>query len=187
MAQFLYIVSYKTKNMGKYPTYRLNQSMEEQGIRWMPVAPWHLDNNRANYDYANETEKAYQKALKDQNETIKWAEETYGLDDWGEDDFYTWLIKPVEEKLKAPDADFSYDGRHKALMPALAIAGSHESKKRHFQRTHKGNWYWKIRVPSIKRGKSEWVKFYNEFPDIAADVRLGNRRFVNGAKLKYIW
>lgn len=45
----------------------------------------------------------------------------------------------------------------------------------------------KIRVPSLKRNKSVWEKFYNTFPSIAADVRTGKERFINGAKLKYIW
>lgn len=161
--------------------------MKKEGISWMPPASWHFDNNRANYDYAEETEKVYQKAVKSQNERIKWLENEYGTDDWGEDDTYTWLKKPIEEKLKAPDADFSYDGCHKNLMPALVLACSNENKRKHFWRTHKGNWHWKIRVPSLKRNKSEWMKFYNEFPEVAAEVRLGNRRFINGAKLKYIW
>lgn len=168
------------------PTYRQNCIMDKEGIQWMPKF-WKKDNHTTNYDCNDKTELVYQKKYKEQLDTIKWVEETYGKDDWNEGDFYIWLIKPIEEKLKAPDADFSYDGTHKALMPALILAGSNEFKWRHFWKTHKGNWYRKIRVPSLKRNKSEWQKFYNEFPDIAAEVRLGNRRFINGAKLKYIW
>lgn len=171
------------KYTSHWPTWRMKNEMQVEGIRWMPEPSWKKDNNAPNYEFKDETEEAYQKAVKDQNERIKRAEDQYGKDDWDEGDYYTWLIKPIEEKLKAPDSDFSYDGMHKNLMPALTVC----DRDYHFRATHKGGRYSRIRVPSMKRGKTEWHKFYNVFPEIAAQVRLGNRRFINGAKLKYIW
>ena len=164
------------------PTYRFNRLMEKRGLRWLPVEPWRFDNNKHNYDFKDDTEEEYQEALKEQQKTVKWFEENDGSDA----DEYLWLIKPVEEKLKAPDSEFMYQGLHKAMMPLIACSGRN-AERNLFSWAHKGNGHTKIRVPSLKRNKAEWSKFYNEFPRIAAEVRLGNRRFVNGAKLKYIW
>lgn len=167
------------------PTYRFMQNMEKRGLKWLPAAPWHFDNNCHNYDFKEETEKIYQEALKEQEEEIKWhAEVDEGSD--GPNPEPWWLELPVEEKLKAPDSDFTYDGLHKSLKPVIVCSGRN-AKRELFNWSHKGNKYTKIRVPSLKRSKAEWVKFYNKFPWIAAEVCLGNRRFVNGAKLKYIW
>ena len=44
----------------------------------------------------------------------------------------------------------------------------------------------RIRVPSMKRNNHEWEGFYRLFPSIAVEVALGERRFIDGAKLKYI-
>ena len=43
-----------------------------------------------------------------------------------------------------------------------------------------------VRVPSLKRSEREWVNFYRTWPSIAKEVAIGNERFVDGAKLKYI-
>ncbi len=159
--------------------------MEKRGLRWLPVAPWHFDNNAHNYDFKEKTEEEYQKALKRQEELIRWYAEV----DEGDDEPGTkpwWLKLPIEEKLKAPDSDFMYDGLHKSMMPVIIAVGE-GAKNGLFNGNHKGSGYKRIRVPSLKRNKAEWTKFYNEFPRVAAEVRLGNRRFINGAKLKYIW
>ena len=44
----------------------------------------------------------------------------------------------------------------------------------------------RIRVPSMKRSNKEWEKFYRLWPSIACEVAIGKRRFIDGAKLKYI-
>ena len=46
--------------------------------------------------------------------------------------------------------------------------------------------YQRVRVPSMKRNIREWEGFYRLFPTIAVEVALGERRFIDGAKLKYI-
>lgn len=166
-------------------TYRFRCRLERLGLNWLPREPWRTDNNRHNYDFKEKTEDEYQKALERQEKTIKWfAEVDEGDDKPGSEPW--WLKLPVEEKLKAPDSDFMYDGLHKSMMPAIACGGR-DARKGLYDWAHKGNGYKRIRVPSLKRNKAEWTRFYNEFPRIAAEVRLGNRRFINGAKLKFIW
>ena len=38
----------------------------------------------------------------------------------------------------------------------------------------------------MKRTDREWVNFYRTWPGIAEDVAIGEERFADGAKLKYI-
>ena len=146
----------------------------------------HKDNDEPNSMYKENTEMVYQKYVEDMNKTIKWFEDI-DVDHEGYDpeDEYTWLKKPIEEKLKAPDSDFVTNGIHKSMLGILIT----DNRDDYFNRVHKSSGYgaFRIRVPSLKRNNHEWSKFYNEFPKIAAEVRYGNRRFYNGAKLKYIW
>ena len=170
------------------PTYRFRVALGKLGLHWTPPMV-NTDNSITNYDakekYGEKAEEEYRLALSRQQERIKqFAEVDEGDDKPGSEPW--WLKLPVEEKLKAPDADFMYEGLHKALKPADAYCGSYARRER-YNWAHKGNGYKRIRVPSMKRNNAEWAKFYNEFPRIAAEVRLGNRRFINGAKLKYIW
>lgn len=44
----------------------------------------------------------------------------------------------------------------------------------------------RFRVPSLKRSEREWVNFYRTFPWIAKGVAVGNERFADGAKLRYV-
>jgi len=44
----------------------------------------------------------------------------------------------------------------------------------------------RVRVPSLKRSDREWENFYRTFPWIGAEVAVGEVRFVDGAKMKYI-
>lgn len=146
------------------------------------------DNDAPNSMYKDNTEEVYRKYVEKQNETIKWFEDCdEDGEGFGPEDAYTWLVKPIEEKLKAPDSDFATDGCHKSMNPFLIM--SKANQREWYKHAHKGSacGAFRVRVPSMKRSKQEWSKFYNEFPDIAAEVRLGNRRFYNGAKLKYIW
>ena len=148
----------------------------------------HKDNDKPNSMFKENTERIYQKYVEKQNETVKWFEEIdENGEGYGPDDEYTWLKKPIEEKLKAPDSDFTADGKHKSINPFLVMSKANQRKW--YSREHKGSAYgaFRVRVPSLKRSKQEWSKFYNEYPEIAAEVRFGNRRFYNGAKLKYIW
>lgn len=169
----------------KYPSLRMKEQMEASGCQWMPKDK--RDNKSPNYECRDIVEEAYQMKIKEYERTMKWFESLYEPGEEVDAEEYLWLKLPINEKLKAPDSDFIYDGLHKSMMPTICCSGR-EAFRRVFKDAHKGNWiYWRVRVPSLKRGKSTWQKFYNEFPTIAAEVKLGNRRFVNGAKLKYIW
>lgn len=160
--------------------------MENEDIRWMPSRD-KRDNKATNYDSRADVESAYQEKIKRYEDTMKWFESFYEPGEEVDAEEYIFLKLPIEEKLKAPDSDFIYQGLHKSMMPAIGCSGR-EVKRNHFKGAHKGNrLYWRVRVPSMKRDNATWRRFYNEFPDIAAEVRFGTRRFVNGAKCKYIW
>ena len=157
-------------------------------MKYLKNVHHHRDNDAPNSMYKDDTEKVYQEYVKEQNRTIKWFEDIdEDNEGYGPEEEYTWLKKPIEEKLKAPDSDFTANGKHKSMNPLLIM--NRENAVAWFNREHKGSAFgaFRVRVPSLKRSKQEWCKFYNEFPKIAADVRYGNRRFYNGAKLKYIW
>ncbi len=172
--------------MSRRITHRLNQKMKEEGIRWMPPRD-KRDNKATNYDHKDYTEEVYQKKAEDYEDTIRWFESLCESGEECDAEEYLFLKLPIEERLKAPDADFSYDGMHKSFMPAMGF-GDRQTRREHFAKSHKGGWlWWRVRVPSLKKGIATWKRFYNEWPEIAAEVRLGTRRFANGAKLKYIW
>ena len=38
----------------------------------------------------------------------------------------------------------------------------------------------------MKRSNKEWEKFYRLWPSVDCEVATGERRFIDGAKLKYI-
>ena len=157
-------------------------------MKYLKNVHHHRDNDAPNSMYKDDTEKVYQEYVKEQNRTIKWFEDIdEDNEGYGPEEEYTWLKKPIEEKLKAPDSDFTANGKHKSMNPLLIM--NRENAVAWFNREHKGSAFgaFRVRVPSLKRSKQEWCKFYNEFPKIAAEVRYGNRRFYNGAKLKYIW
>ena len=160
--------------------------MDEMGHTWMPGRD-KRDNKATNYDSNANVEVAYQKKVKDYEDTMRWFESLYEPGEEIDADEYIFLKLPLEEKMKAPDSDFIYEGLHKSMMPVI-ICSDRESHRNVFKRAHKSNWlHWRVRVPSMKRDNATWRRFYNMFPDIAAEVRLGTRRYVNGAKCKYIW
>lgn len=143
------------------------------------------DNSAPNYECREEVEKEYQKYLKEKENSLKWIIEQYTNEDGTidpdlyEDEYYLFLKMTPKERLSIPDSKFvgdgTWDSNFDEPFSDLKIS------------SHKGNRYTRIRVPSLKRGKSTWQRFYNEFPSVAAEVRWGDRRFINGAKLKYIW
>lgn len=179
------------KNKSKYdrrsyhgPTYRL--ILQNEGCKWMPSRD-KRDNIVTNYNSNNIIEIVYQKKIKEYNDTLLYFESLYEPGEEVDAEEYIFLKLPIEEKLKIPDSDFIFDGKHKSMMPAMGFGGRKE-RRNCFKSRHKDNWlHYRVRVPSLKRSNSEWKRFYNTFPEIAAEVRLGTRRFVNGAKLKYIW
>lgn len=161
---------------------RLRDKMNAEGIQWLSEDK--RDNKASNYDWKEDTEAEYQKYLKSKEESLKWVIDSYTNEDGTidpelyEDDYYLFLKMTPQERAALPDSLFVGDG----TWGSQTIPNHSGTLS-----CHKGGWERRIRVPSLKRGKSTWQKFYNEFPRIAAEVRWGDRRFINGAKLKYIW
>ena len=159
--------------------------MEKEGITWTPPRD-ERDNRATNYEIGDKLEEVYQRVVKRYEDTMAWIADQYEPGEEIDSDNYLFLKLPIEEKLKLPDSEFMYEGMHKSLMPAIVCVGK-GAHYRHFATTHKEGRCSRIRVPSLKRGNDTWKRFYNEFPHVAAEVRYGVRRFINGAKLKYIW
>lgn len=95
--------------------------------------------------------------------------------------FYCEVINPEaeiwEQKYKhVPDYDIE-EGDYPSIRELLAQDDSKFDRNDRFQR---------IRVPSMKRSNKEWEKFYRLWPSVACEVAVGKRRFIDGAKLKYI-
>lgn len=142
------------------------------------------DNSAPNYECREEVEEEYKKYVEKKQQTLKWLVETFTNEDGTidpdlyEDEYYLFLKMTPKERLSIPDSKFVGDGTwNSKTWP----------NKNGNLSSHKGGWHRRIRVPSLKREKATWQKFYNEFPIVAAEARFGDRRFINGAKLKYIW
>ena len=82
-----------------------------------------------------------------------------------------------EQQYKnVPDYDIE-EGDYPSIREKLAMEDSKFVRNDKHQR---------IRVPSMKRSNKEWEKFYRLWPSVACEVAIGKRRFIDGAKLKYI-
>lgn len=151
--------------------------------RWMPRFDRRY-NKITNYAARDRMEKEYQEFLQRQDERLKNLISLYRNEDGTidhelfEDKIYQFLTMSTQERLAIPDSKFTGDGTYDS------ICWPHPPGK---TSCHKGGLYTKYRVPSLRRSKATWEKFYNTFPWLAAEVRFGYRRFINGAKLKHIW
>ena len=174
----------RERNRPHCPTVGQCRMMRELGLNWEPPRD-KRDNRASKYEYKDNTESIYKSYIKKREENLKNIIKCYTNDDGSidsdlyEDENYMFLMMTIQERLNIPDSRFvgdgTFDSNFDEPFSDLTIT------------SHKGNRYTRIRVPSLKRGKSTWQRFYNEFPDIAAEARFGDRRFINGAKLKYIW
>ena len=92
-------------------------------------------------------------------------------------DEHQWELPESERK----EMRFYYKpGDKKTIREVLAMDDAK------FRNTRDAKYFQCIRVPSLKRSNKEWENFYRTFPWIGADVAIGNERFCDGAKLKYI-
>ena len=94
---------------------------------------------------------------------------------------YVEVINPEEPFYKheyktIPNYDIE-EGDYPSIREMLSMDDSKFNRNDKFQR---------IRVPSMKRSNKEWEKFYRLWPSVACEVATGKRRFIDGAKLKYI-
>ena len=91
-----------------------------------------------------------------------------------------------EHQLELPEAErketrFYYEpGDIKTIRESLAMDDAK------FRSTRCAKRFQCIRVPSLKRTDKEWENFYRTWPLLGAEVAVGNERFCDGAKLKYI-
>lgn len=126
----------------------------------------------------------------DDNDTIKPLEEPLEVklkktikkefESWN-NPCYVEVINPEEpfykhKYKKIPDYDIE-EGDYPSIREMLSMDDSKYNRNDKHQR---------IRVPSMKRSNKEWEKFYRLWPSIACEVATGERRFIDGAKLKYI-
>lgn len=164
-------------------SFRMYQKMKAAGIKWMPGRD-KRDNRATNYDMSDRVEEQYKRYTKEKENTLQWVIDSYKNEDGTidpdlyEDEYYKFLTMSPSERAALPDSLFVGNGTWNSRTNSYVKGKPSE---------HKGGRYTRIRVPSLKRSRSTWQKFYNEFPKLAAEVRWGDTRFINGAKLKYIW
>lgn len=150
----------KKQNPNHKPNHRRNWVWWEKRVS-------KKDNNVRKYD---ERDQKWSRPLEDQLRTAieeerdKWRK-PYSL--YEDENGIHKDCEPrqtIRERLALDDAGFRYS-----------------AWKYHFS-----NWCTWVRVPSLKRSNTEWENFYRTFPSIAVKVALGDERFCDGAKLKYI-
>ena len=156
---------------------------------------WRRRNGKVDYNYMKTAERSFRPdnyiTQYDDKDGFWWKSQTTLEDDvknaikkafdaWN-NPFYCEVINPEaeiwEQKYKhVPDYDIE-EGDYPSIRELLAQEDSKFDRNDRFQR---------IRVPSMKRSNKEWEKFYRVWPSIACEVAVGKRRFIDGAKLKYI-
>lgn len=100
-----------------------------------------------------------------------------------------WIVEAEEYEYNVPDNQKKYKKQHWTEEDNTSIRevlAEDDSK-------YRSTWFalglgglYRIRVPSLKRSDKEWINFYRTYPSIAKVVAIGEERFCNGAKLKYI-
>lgn len=166
-----------------HPQRKVNPYRKGVDYNYMKTAEWSFkpDNYMTKYDEKNK-----------KNDVVKWKSSYATLEDkikksikeefeWWNNPCYFQVINPQEppykhEYKKIPDYDIK-EGDYPSIREMLSMDDSRFDRNDRHQR---------IRVPSMKRSNKEWEKFYRLWPSIACEVATGERRFIDGAKLKYI-
>ena len=156
-----------------HPQRKVNPYQKGVDYNYMKtsVLSFKTDNSFTKYD-DNDTIEPLEVKLK---KTIKKEFESWN------NPYYFDVINPQEpsykhEYKKIPDYDIE-EGDYPSIREMLTMDDSKFNRSNRHQR---------IRVPSMKRSNKEWEKFYRLWPSIACEVATGKRRFIDGAKLKYI-
>jgi hypothetical protein len=92
-------------------------------------------------------------------------------------DEHQWELPEAERK----EMRFYYEPGDKCTIREMLAMDDAK-----FHNTSYAKRFQRIRVPSLKRTNKEWENFYRTFPWLGAEVAVGNERFCDGAKLKYI-
>ena len=97
-----------------------------------------------------------------------------------------WIVEAEDYSYDVPDDQKKYKKEHFTPDDSLTIRQLLEQDDAKFRSTSLAKRCRYVRVPSLKRTDREWVNFYRTWPGIAEDVAIGEERFADGAKLKYI-
>ena len=97
-----------------------------------------------------------------------------------------WIVEAEDYSYDVPDDQKKYKKEHFTPDDFLTIRQLLEQDDAKFRSTSLAKRCRYVRVPSLKRTDREWVNFYRTWPGIAEDVAIGEERFADGAKLKYI-
>lgn len=161
-----------------HPTRKVNPYRKGVDYNYMKTAErsFRQDNDMTKYDDEDYKKMRGSETLEESlTRAIKKA-----FENWN-NPFYCEVINPDaeiwEHKYKhVPDYDIE-EGDYPSIREKLAQEDS---------KFYRNDRYQRIRVPSMKRSNKEWEQFYRLFPSIASEVAVGKRRFIDGAKLKYI-
>lgn len=148
----------------KYPSQR----------RWVREVPIHREDNYGRR-YSNFREGSLEDTIR---EIIRKER-----DDWRTPYVMDYIN---EEQLELPESERKYEKVHWTPEEKTTIREAltwEDSKFRNGPYARRCQY---VRVPSLKRTNKEWENFYRTFPWIAKEVALGNTRYCDGAKLKYI-
>ena len=97
-----------------------------------------------------------------------------------------WIVEAEDYRYDVPDNQKKYKKQYwtpEDQQTIRQILAEDDAKYRNtsYARRMQG-----VRVPSMKRTNKEWENFYRTFPWLASKVAIGEERFCDGAKLKYI-
>lgn len=97
-----------------------------------------------------------------------------------------WIVEAEDYRYDVPDDQKKYKKEHFTPEDKQTIREALAEDDAKYRSTSLARRHRYVRVPSLKRSGREWVNFYRTWPWIAKEVALGNERFADGAKLKYI-
>lgn len=161
-----------------------------QGSKYHPQRKVNPYRKGVDYNYMKSAERSFRPdnflTKYDDNDDVETLEDAIKkvikkeFESWN-NPHYVEVISPEDpcyehEYKTIPDYDIE-EGDYPSIREMLAMDDSKFNRNDRHQR---------IRVPSMKRSNKEWEKFYRLWPSIACEVAIGERRFIDGAKLKYI-
>ena len=91
-----------------------------------------------------------------------------------------------EEQWRLPESERKYKRVYYTPEDQMTIRQLLAEDDAKYRNTFYARRFQRIRVPSLKRSNKEWENFYRTWPGVAVQVAIGEERFIDGAKLKYI-
>jgi hypothetical protein len=104
------------------------------------------------------------------------------------DDWRTpyWFVEAEDYAWDFPEDQKKYKKQHWTPEDQQSIRQKLEEDDAKYRSTSYARRFQRIRVPSLKRTVREWTNFYRTWPWLAKEVAVGEERFIDGAKLRYI-